>query len=145
MTHKNIILQYSFFLMKKKNKQLINSLWWLSLILGFLIYIFFRPNNLIYNNFISFPIKINIESNSIFTNFFIYSFPNGLWSFSYSQLIFHIYKDYGVKVILLSSLMVFLGIIIEILQFHGFINGYFDLIDFFTYISFHIIILYIQK
>ena len=131
--------------MVKKNKQLINSLWWLSLILGFLIYLFFRPNNLIYNNFISFPIKINIESNSIIKNFFIYSLPNGLWSFSYAQLIFHIYKDYRIKVILLSSLMVFLGIIIEMLQYHGFINGYFDLIDIFTYINFHIIILYIQK
>ena len=131
--------------MVKKNNQLINSLWWLSLILGFLIYLFFRPNNLIYNNFISFPIKINIESNSIITNFFIYSLPNGLWSLSYAQLIFHIYKDYGIKVILLSSLMVFLGIIIEILQFYGFISGYFDISDIFTYIIFHITILIIQK
>ena len=97
--------------MSKKNRLLINSFWWLSLLLGFLIYLFFRPNNLIYNNFISFPIKLNIESNSLITNFFIYSLPNGLWSFSYAQLIFHIYKDYTSKIILLSSNVVLIFLI----------------------------------
>ena len=131
--------------MTKKNRLLINSLWWLSLLLGFLIYLFFRPNNLIYNNFISFPIKLNIESNSLITNFLIYSLPNGLWSFSYAQLIFHIYKDYTSKIILLSSIMVFLGILIEIFQYQGFISGIFDLFDIFSYLLFHILILIIQK
>tara|TARA_B100001758_G_C17838167_1_gene317784 strand:+ start:76 stop:471 length:396 start_codon:yes stop_codon:yes gene_type:complete len=131
--------------MTKKNRLLINSLWWLSLLLGFLIYLFFRPNNLIYNNFISFPIKLNIESNSLITNFLIYSLPNGLWSFSYAQLIFHIYKDYTSKIILLSSIMVFLGILIEIFQYQAFISGIFDLFDIFSYLLFHILILIIQK
>tara|TARA_B100001059_G_scaffold143824_1_gene143734 strand:+ start:1072 stop:1467 length:396 start_codon:yes stop_codon:yes gene_type:complete len=131
--------------MTKKNRLLINSLWWLSLFLGLLIYLFFRPNNLIYNNFISFPIKLNIEANSIITNFLIYSLPNGLWSFSYAQLIFHIYKDFSSKIILLSSLMVFFGILIEILQYQGFVSGFFDLFDIFSYLLFHIIILIIQK
>ena len=131
--------------MTKKNRLLINSLWWLSLLLGFLIYLFFRPNNLIYNNFISFPINLNIESNSLITNFLIYSLPNGLWSFSYAQLIFHIYKDYTSKIILLSSIMVFLGILIEIFQYQAFISGIFDLFDIFSYLLFHILILIIQK
>ena len=131
--------------MRKKNKELINSFWWLSLLVGFFIYLFFRPNNLIYNNFFSFPIKLSFETENTITNFIIYSLPNGLWSFSYSQFIFHIYKDFTKKTVLLSSLMVFLGLFLEVLQNQGFVVGYFDLIDIFTYLIFHFIILIIQK
>ena len=131
--------------MIKKNKGLINSLWWFPLLLGFLIYMIFRPNTLIYNNFFSFPVKYYIQTNTLITDFLIYSLPNGLWSLSYSQIIFHIFKDFRIKTILLSSLMIFLGIFIEVLQFQGFIAGYFDIIDIFTYIIFHFLILVIQK
>lgn len=105
----------------------------------------FRPNNLIYNNFFSFPVKYYIQTNTLITDFLIYSLPNGLWSLSFSQIIFHIFKDFKIKTILLSSLMIFLGIFIEVLQFQGFIAGYFDIIDIFTYIIFHFLILVIQK
>ena len=131
--------------MRKKNKELINSFWWLSLLIGFFIYLLFRPNNLIYNNFFSFPIKLSFETNNTITNFIIYSLPNGLWSFSYSQFIFHIYKDFTTKTVLLSSLMVFFGIFLEVLQYHGFVSGYFDLVDIFAYLISCIIIFIIQK
>ena len=131
--------------MKKKYIELINSLWWLTLLLGILIYLLFRPDNLIYNNFFSSPIKLSIGINSKLTNFLIYSLPNGLWSLSYSQLIFHIYKVKSLKTILLSSVMVFLGISIEILQIQGFINGTFDFYDIFSYIILYLTIILIQK
>ena len=131
--------------MKKKNKELINSFWWLSLLIGFFIYLLFRPNNLIYNNFFSFPIKLSFETNNTITNFIIYSLPNGLWSFSYSQFIFNIYKDFTTKTVILSSLMVFFGIFLEVLQYHGFVSGYFDLVDIFAYLISCILILIIQK
>ena len=131
--------------MKKKYIELINSLWWLTLLLGILIYLLFRPDNLIYNNFFSSPIKLSIEINSKLINFLIYSLPNGLWSLSYSQLIFHIYKVKSLKTILLSSVMVFLGISIEILQIQGFINGTFDFYDIFSYIILYLTIILIQK
>jgi hypothetical protein len=131
--------------MKKKYIELINSLWWLTLLLGILIYLLFRPDNLIYNNFFSSPIKLSIEINSKLTNFLIYSLPNGLWSLSYSQLIFHINKVKSLKTILLSSVMVFFGISIEILQIHGFINGTFDFYDIFSYIILYLTIILIQK
>lgn len=131
--------------MKKKYIELINSLWWLTLLLGILIYLLFRPDNLIYNNFFSSPIKLSIGINSKLTNFLIYSLPNGLWSLSYSQLIFHINKVKSLKTILLSSVMVFLGISIEILQIQGFINGTFDFYDIFSYIILYLTIILIQK
>ena len=133
------------FTMRKKNKELINSFWWLSLLIGFFIYLLFRPNNLIYNNFFSFPIKLSFETNNTITNFIIYSLPNGLWSFSYSQFIFHIYKDFTTKTVILSSLMVFFGVFLEVLQYHGFVSGYFDLVDIFAYLISCILILIIQK
>ena len=131
--------------MVKKNIELVNSLWWSTLLAGFCIYIFFRSNNLIYNIFFSFPVKLNVQNNSFFTDFLVYSLPNGLWSLSYSQLIFHIYKDIRFKIVLLSSLMFFFGILIEVFQFQGFIAGHFDIIDIFTYVIFHSLILVIQK
>ena len=117
----------------------------MTLLAGFFIYLFFRSNNLIYNIFFSFPVKLSIQNNSLIADFLVYSLPNGLWSTSHSQLIFHIYKDFRFKIILLSSLMAFFGIIIEVHQFQGFITGYFDIIDISTYIIFHLLILGIQK
>ena len=131
--------------MKKKYIELINSFWWLTLLLGILIYLLFRSDNLIYNNFFYSPIKLSIEINSKLTNFLIYSLPNGLWSLSYSQLIFHIHKVKSLKTILLSSVMLFLGISIEILQIQGFINGTFDFYDIFSYIILYLTIILIQK
>ena len=130
---------------EKKNIKKINSLWWVPLLFGILIYIFLRPDNLIYNDLFSSPIKIKINTNSKVVNFLVYSLPNGLWSMSFSQLIFHIYKIRSLKTILLSSVMLFVGIIIELLQYQSFINGTFDFNDIFSYIISYLIILIIQK
>ncbi len=132
-------------LINKEHIVLINSLWWVTLLFGILIYLIFRPDNLIYNIFFSSPLKFKIQTDSKLTDFLIYSLPNGLWSLSYSQLIFYIYKVKSFKVILLSSLMMFLGISMEILQIKGFINGTFDYYDIFSYIILYLIILIIQK
>ena len=40
-------------LINKEHIELINSLWWVSLLFGILIYLIFRPDNLIYNIFFS--------------------------------------------------------------------------------------------
>ena len=130
---------------EKKNIKKINSLWWVTLLFGILIYIFLRPDNLIYNDLFSSPIKIKINTNSKVVNFLVYSLPNGLWSMSFSQLIFHIYKIRTLKTILLSSIMLFVGIIIELLQYQSFMNGTFDINDIFSYIMSYLIVLFIQK
>ena len=130
---------------EKKNIKKINSLWWLPLLVGILIYIFLRPDDLIYNDLFSSPIKIKINTNSKVVNFLVYSLPNGLWSMSFSQLIFHIYKIRSLKTILLSSIMLFVGIMIELLQYQSFMNGTFDINDIFSYIISYLIILIIQK
>ena len=39
---------------EKKNIKKINSLWWVTLLFGILIYIFLRPDNLIYNDLITY-------------------------------------------------------------------------------------------
>ena len=130
---------------EKKNIKKINSLWWLPLFVGILIYIFLRPDDLIYNDLFSSPIKIKINTNSKVVNFLVYSLPNGLWSMSFSQLIFHIYKIRTLKIIILSSIMLFVGIIIELLQYQSFMNGTFDINDIFSYIISYLIILIIQK
>ena len=130
---------------EKKNIKKINSLWWLPLFVGILIYIFLRPDDLIYNDLFSSPIKIKINTNSKVVNFLVYSLPNGLWSMSFSQLIFHIYKIRSLKTILLSSIMLFVGIMIELLQYQSFMNGTFDINDIFSYIITYLIVLFIQK
>ena len=130
---------------EKKNIKKINSLWWLPLFVGILIYIFLRPDNLIYNDLFLSPIKIDINTNSKVVSFLIYSLPNGLWSMSFSQLIFHIYKIRSLKTILLSSIMLFVGIMIELLQYQSFMNGTFDINDIFSYIMSYLIVLFIQK
>ena len=130
---------------EKKNINKINSLWWVPLLVGILIYVFLRPDNLIYNDLFSSPIKIKINTNSKVVGFLIYSLPNGLWSMSFSQLIFHIYKIRTLKIIILSSIMLFVGIIIELLQYQSFMNGTFDINDIFSYIITYLIVLFIQK
>ena len=130
---------------EKKNNNKINSLWWVPLLVGILIYIFLRPDNLIYNDLFLSPIKIDINTNSKVVSFLIYSLPNGLWSMSFSQLIFHIYKIRTLKIIILSSIMLFVGIIIELLQYQSFMNGTFDINDIFSYIMSYLIVLFIQK
>ena len=130
---------------EKKNINKINSLWWVPLLVGILIYIFLRPDNLIYNDLFLSPIKIDINTNSKVVSFLIYSLPNGLWSMSFSQLIFHIYKIRTLKIIILSSIMLFVGIIIELLQYQSFMNGTFDINDIFSYIISYLIVLFIQK
>ena len=129
----------------KKNTKLINSFWWVPLFFGILIYIFLRPDNLIYNYLFTSPIKITINTDSKLISFLGYSLPNGLWSMSFSQLIFHIYKIISLKTIMLSSVMLFVGIIIELLQYKSFINGTFDFNDIFSYIISYLIILIIQR
>ena len=130
---------------EKKNINKINSLWWVPLLVGIFIYVFLRPDNLIYNDLFSSPIKIKINTNSKVVGFLIYSLPNGLWSMSFSQLIFHIYKIRTLKIIILSSIMLFVGIIIELLQYQSFMNGTFDINDIFSYIMSYLIVLFIQK
>ena len=130
---------------EKKNINKINSLWWVPLLVGILIYIFLRPDNFIYNDLFLSPIKININTNSKVVSFLIYSLPNGLWSMSFTQLIFHIYKIRTLKIIILSSIMLFVGIIIELLQYQSFMNGTFDINDIFSYIILYLIVLFIQK
>ena len=109
-----------------------NSLWWITLLFGIAIYIFFRDHNLLYNSILSFntPLDarlLNFVKKKI--SFFIYSLPNGLWSMSFSQLIFLLRKDFTKKTVLFSYSMFYTGLIWEFFQFNGIIPGTFDFYD----------------
>ncbi len=107
----------------------------LALILGGLIYIFLRPSEAIFFNWLKsigfyerlMPLRLNfIHLSKSLPAWFIYSIPNGLWAFAYSLFITCIwwYNKNWVKIIWISSIpLLILGF--EVLQFTETIPGTF--------------------
>ncbi|MCI5055547.1 MAG: hypothetical protein MRY83_05520 [Flavobacteriales bacterium] len=59
----------------------------------------------------------------------LYNLPNGLWTFSYVLFIYCIWKKVDRKVLFYMSVIPFLGVFSELLQFFGIIVGKSDLLD----------------
>lgn len=104
---------------------------------GSLIYILFRPKNLIMFKWFRYFqtedfISISREkfSEIPINDFVIYNLPNGLWITSLTIFISIIWKDSQNKYFN-YYLLTLLGIVTlpEILQFFNFINGTFDIVD----------------
>ena len=114
---------------------------YLPIILGVLIYIFFRSKSLFYFYFFKlFNLDIYIIAarkyvflhRKLIPNWVIYSLPDGLWIFSFGSALFLDLKNY-VKKLILFCFVFFMTIVFEYIQFyyggHGSLFGTFDRSD----------------
>lgn len=117
--------------MRKRIKMLILCL--LSLILGVIIYTYFRPNTYI-GNILSKILHIRkVNSNSFIVLSFY--FPDYLWAFSLCSGLFAIYP-LKQKLIYLWGIVTFIyGVLWEILQYYSIVSGTFDIVDIFMYFA----------
>ena len=111
-----------------------NNSWWFTILIGISIYLLFRDQDLVYNSIITFETPVNKKTLEFINKempLLIYSLPTGLWSMSFSQLIFSIRRDFTKKTILMSYSIFFLGFLWEVLQLNKLLAGTFDLNDIF--------------
>ena len=124
--------------MKTERRNLIkNSVYisTLSMFFGCFIYLFLRPTesyavSFLINNLKSLEILRSYTSAYIYPDWFLYSFPNGLWIFSYSLIILSVWLEKNTKESLLWLLTIsIVGLSYEILQYAEIITGTFCLTD----------------
>lgn len=126
--------------MKKKLFISLNII--LPIIIGSIIYILFRPTSLIIFNFFSF-INVDIFIMSLrntnfhlikyIPNFFIYSFPNALWVYSFSFFTLMLWYNYNILARILSFIFIFIiAIGIELCQLNHYLPGTYDCVDLIT-------------
>ena len=138
-----------------KRKELLFLIGWviIPLLIGIVIYLLFRPLSIRVFNFftekqLSSIIQLRIELGTSFKelpSWFINSLPDGLWIFSFTNLLTLIWKDYNAlfkKIILLSPL--FIAMVHEIIQLFNPKYGTFDVIDIFTYLFFYLIAYFVK-
>jgi len=117
----------------------------LPILIGGLIYVFFRSNTLImfswFNDLRISPIILDIRQYTMpfknyFPDWFLYSLPDGLWIFSYTSLILLLSNNIIKFKNIFWILIIFIYVIsIEFLQLFGLYNGTFDIFDILFYIS----------
>lgn len=136
---------------KKSNQKKI--LVFLPVILGGLLYILFRSDNLLmfkWFEYINIKKTIFLIRNNINfhpSDWIIYNLPDGLWLFSYTSLMINIWKNkMNYESIFWIFIVPFIAILSEFLQLFNLISGTFDFIDLLFYILGTIIpiILYIR-
>lgn len=67
-------------------------------------------------------------------NWFIFSAPNGLWTFSFGALMVAVWGEENFFTVLYWTASLWLvGVFTELLQYFGFIGGVFDLYDILAY------------
>lgn len=125
--------------MVKRNLWLFFGLSFLPFFIGVIIYICFRPVNLVYFHWLeSIGLQKHLEEiNNVFFQFryfipkwVLYSLPDGLWCFSLNSLFFLIWKNsYYLSFVLFISFIFCIGT--EMLQKFNIIVGYFDILDLF--------------
>lgn len=125
--------------MVKRNLWLFFGLSFLPFFIGVIIYICFRPVNLVYFHWLeSIGLQKHLEEiNNVFFQFryfipkwVLYSLPDGLWCFSLNSLFFLIWKNsYYLSFVLFISFILCIGT--EMLQKFNIIVGYFDILDLF--------------
>ena len=136
--------------MKIKALNLIKSFQYL--ILGGLIYLFFRSNQLSYFHWFNNQSAVRvIEDVRMFTvplrgllpEWFIYSLPDGLWLISFCLFSFEIWKDESISSLSFWTLILpIIAVLWEIAQSFRLMAGTFDWIDLLVYalVTFFIII-----
>lgn len=126
-----------YMIIYKKNKPFLIHVF-IPLIIGGLIYVFFRSKMLrlfdwinmiglsdIVNEIrtITYPFK------EILPNWFLNSLPDGLWVYSFSAMLFFTSKNYFIQNKILLMLPFVLVLIMEVLQLLHIICGTFDILD----------------
>jgi hypothetical protein len=125
--------------MVKRNLWLFFCLTFVPFLIGVIIYICFRPINLLYFHWLeSIGMQKHIEViNNVFIQFrcfipkwVLYSLPDGLWCFSLNSLFFLIWKNsYNLRLVLFISFIICIST--EMFQKFNIIAGYFDILDLF--------------
>ena len=133
-------------------RYLINIFCLFPLLLGGLIYISFRDEDILLLYWLR---KLNLNysllrytintDNNIIKSYIIYSLPNGLWLLSGMLIIGIIWKNKQFYFYLYTSILIFIALFIEISQIFNIIRGTFDLIDIFTIIVFSFIGIFYYK
>ena len=119
--------------MDKNYRFLFGFLGGISLVLGGLIYIFFRRESyvsILFYEIFNIENKEFVESGS-FVGIYLGDF---LWAFSFSLFLHMIYLPTVNASFVLSSIVVIMGVIYEICQSKGFISGTGDIIDALIYL-----------
>ena len=123
-------------------KCLMYIIYFFPLLLGGLIYISFRDENLLLFHWLR---KLNVNysllrcfnaDHNIIKSYVIYSLPNGLWVLSGILVIGSIWKDKKCNFYLYISILIFIALFIETAQKLNIMYGTFDVIDIFTIIIF---------
>lgn len=140
--------------MRKLHKEMttnLNYLWtdrknWIlsffMIFLGGLIYIFYRPENILFfkvtDNLGITPFIDNVKSNVTLLqlpSFFVNSLPAGLWTASYLLMMYLSTKFYTRNMRLMLSLpLPISAIVLEFMQLVGWCPGVFDIYDLICYI-----------
>lgn len=112
------------------------------LILGGFIYLLYRPTTLIlfkwlrslgFDNFDN--VRNIMEGKFPLSDYFIYCFPDGLWTISYILIILSIWCKFDVTQLLFCSIIPAIGVLSEIGQKFHYISGVFDYRDLLTYLT----------
>ncbi len=114
------------------------------LFLGVLIYILFRTENLVYNNWIQFNLSYFSALNNIrywsqlydfLPIWFIYSLPDGLWIFSLNSFIILLWnREITLSLFVWLLTIILLAMCHELLQKFNIIRGTFDIYDMIFYL-----------
>jgi len=116
----------------------------ISLLLGFFIYLIFRPMSLLMFEWVEYfgltegLLSIRFLFNDLDPgNFVIYNLPNGLWVLSITILLFKIWGDTkAVYFKMYTSFLFILVVLPETLQFFKLIEGTFDVFDLLVNLAF---------
>ncbi|MCL2373696.1 MAG: hypothetical protein FWC65_00440 [Treponema sp.] len=114
----------------------------LLLILGGLIYTFFRNVDLLFFSWLRslpnniFPLRQENVGNNIIFTYAIYNLPHGLWVLSGLLLLKFFLKNEKRILLFYSVIFILIAILKEIGQFFGIIKGNFDIFDLVTIVLF---------
>jgi len=109
-------------------------------IVGFLIYFFFRERNLFWNTYL---LNSYFDYEAIFKyhhgnqvqKFLIYNFPNSLWIFSFTVSLGLVWKDSkSILKYIYLIIPLFVAILSESFQKIGYFSGTFDYLDVIAYV-----------
>lgn len=112
------------------------------LFFGSIIYIIFRSERLLLFRWFEF-LKLNdliqqiraFNTSYKFPDWFVYSFPDGLWIMSYLLILIEIWNRKITKQNIFWILIIpFIAIISEVFQYIGIVKGTFDFLDLISYL-----------
>ena len=105
-----------------------------SLIIGLIIYIFFRNGTYIHT-FLKIHNSFNLSHLNFFGSDFIkYYFPDFLWAFALTNALLALSNKKNKEKMIIGAVVILLSILWEVLQIFEIVSGTFDFIDCFIYL-----------